>query len=63
MRSTNLDGDVALRDLPHVETNCGDHVFAELAGLKDTHTHTAGHVHNSQIDSGKTVGNNNNNDI
>jgi len=25
-----LDGHVALRDLPHVESYCGDHVFAEL---------------------------------
>lgn len=30
----NLDGDVALRDLPHVETNRGNHVFTELARLE-----------------------------
>lgn len=29
--TTNLDGDIALGDLPHVEANCGNHVFAELA--------------------------------
>lgn len=34
--TTNLDGDVALGDLPHIEANCGNHVFAELARLKDT---------------------------
>lgn len=34
--NTNLDGDVALCDLPHVEANCGNHVFAELARLKYT---------------------------
>lgn len=34
--TTNLDGDIALGDLPHVEANCGDHVFAELARLKQT---------------------------
>lgn len=30
----NLDGDVALCDLPHVETNRGNHVFTELARLE-----------------------------
>lgn len=44
--NTNLDGDVALCDLPHVETNCGNHVFAELARLK--HTHRCVHL-NEQI--------------
>lgn len=39
-RTTHLDGDVALSDLPHVEPNCRNHVFTELARLKHTHTHT-----------------------
>ena len=30
-----LDGDVALGDLPHVEANGGNHVFVELAGSDD----------------------------
>lgn len=34
MWSTNLDGDIALCDLPHVETNRRNHVFTELARLK-----------------------------
>jgi len=29
-----LDGDVALGDFPHVESNGGNHVFAELTGLE-----------------------------
>lgn len=36
--TTNLDGDVALGDLPHIEAHCGNHVFAELARLQDTNT-------------------------
>lgn len=34
VNNPNLDGDVALCDLPHVETNRGNHVFTELARLE-----------------------------
>lgn len=33
---TNLDSDITLGDLPHIEANCGNHVFAELTGLENT---------------------------
>lgn len=39
--TTNLDGDIALGDLPHIEANCGNHVFAELARLKGTNKQDA----------------------
>lgn len=32
--ATDLDGDVAFSDLPHVESDCGNHVFTELTRLK-----------------------------
>lgn len=32
----DLDGDVAFSDLPHVESDCGNHVFTELTRLKNT---------------------------
>lgn len=39
--TTNLDGDISFSDLPHVEPDCRNHVFTELARLKHTHTHTS----------------------
>lgn len=32
--NTDLDGDISFGDLPHIEANCGNHVFAEMAWLK-----------------------------
>lgn len=47
IRTTHLDGDVPFSDLPHVESNCRNHVFTELARLKQTNTqiHTQAHTH------------------
>lgn len=36
----DLDGDVAFSDLPHVESDCGNHVFTELTRLKNTKKRT-----------------------
>lgn len=29
-----LNSDISFRDLPHIEPDCGDHVFTEMARLK-----------------------------
>lgn len=31
----NLDGDISFGDLPHVESDCRDHIFAEMPRLKE----------------------------
>lgn len=30
----NLDRDISFGDLPHVEANCGNHVFTEVSRLE-----------------------------
>lgn len=34
LKKIYLDGDISFSDLPHVESNCRDHVFTEISRLK-----------------------------